>query len=74
VGYDGSWRATVNGEPAKVQRIGPHFIGLDISAFSGDLEIRLVHTIHWTWKVGIALTMLSVLVSAGACLQKRVAR
>lgn len=29
-----------------MERIGPHFIGLDISAFSGDLEIRLVHTMH----------------------------
>jgi hypothetical protein len=72
--YDGSWHATVNGEPAKVERIGPHFIGLDISPFSGDLEIRLVHTMHWTWKVGIALTMLSVLVSTGASLQKSVVR
>ena len=72
--YDGSWRATVDGEPVKVERNGPNYIGLDISAFSGDLEIRLVHTMHWTWKVGIALTVLSVLVSAGASLQKRVAR
>jgi len=57
-----------------VERIGPHFIGLDIFAFSGDLEIRLVHAMHWTWKVGIALTLLSVLASAGASLQKRAAR
>jgi len=73
-GYDGSWRATVNGEPVKVERNGPNYIGLDISAFSGDLEIRLVHTMHWTWKAGIALTVLSVLVGAGASLQKRAAR
>jgi hypothetical protein len=60
----------LGGELAKVVRVGPS--SADISAFSDDLKIRLVHTMHCTLKVEIALSMVSVLVSAGASLQKRV--
>lgn len=55
--YDGSWRATVNGENIQVERNGPNYIGLDISGYSGDLDIRLVHRMHWTWMFGIIISI-----------------
>jgi len=60
--YDGSWIATVNGERVLIERNGPNYVGLDISDFTGDLSIHLVHGIHWTWKAGGAITIISFLI------------
>jgi len=63
--YDGSWQATVNGEPVSIERNGPNYIGMDISRFRGDLTVHLIHRMHWTWKVGGALTVLGCIISLG---------
>ncbi|MBI4317571.1 MAG: hypothetical protein HY675_03695, partial [Chloroflexi bacterium] len=60
--YDGGWVARVNGVSRNVERAGPHYVGLDLSTVEGDVEISLRHGVHWTWTVGIVLTLMSVVV------------
>ena len=61
--YDGSWICTVNNEKVKVERNGPNYIGIDLSQFSGDLQVHLEHGTHWTWTVGIAISAISLLLT-----------
>ena len=69
--YDGSWQAKVNGEPVPIERNGPNYIGVDISRFRGDFTIHLIHRMHWTWKAGIALTILGYLIGLWAFFSAR---
>jgi len=59
--YDGAWRATINQIPIAVERNGPNYIGIDISEYSGNFTIVLIHKMHWTWKVGISLTLIGII-------------
>lgn len=69
--YDGSWQAKINGEPVPIERNGPNYIGVDISRFRGDFTIHLIHRMHWTWKAGIALTILGYLIGLWALFSAR---
>ncbi len=60
--YDGSWQASVNGEQVPIERNGPNYIGIDISRSTGDLIVNLIHRMHWTWKMGMALMILGYVI------------
>ncbi|MBI4317565.1 MAG: hypothetical protein HY675_03665 [Chloroflexi bacterium] len=59
--YDSAWEVTIDGKVGKVERAGPYFIGIDLSNLEGVAGVHLVHGMHWTWKVGMALTAIGAL-------------
>jgi len=69
--YDGSWRASVNGAPVPIERNGPNYIGVDISRFRGDLTVHLIHRMHLTWKMGIAITIFGYVIGLWAFFHTR---
>jgi hypothetical protein len=67
--WDRSWRArTSDGQELSVHRYGPNYIEVDLSQLHGYLVIELHHDMSWDWKLGIALSLLSLPVAAGLAL------
>jgi hypothetical protein len=66
--WDRSWRAEASGRSLPVRRYGPNYIEVDVSRLSGDVVIDLRHDMSWDWKLGIALTLLSLPVAGGLTL------
>jgi hypothetical protein len=72
--YDGSWHCTINDSKARIEKIGPNYIGIDLSSFAGDITVQLRHEVHWTWIAGLVLSFLSIptfAICKSAKLQKR---
>lgn len=70
--WDRSWRAqTQDGRSLRVERYGPNYIGVDLSPVEGDVVVRLTHGMSWDWKLGIALTLMSLPLAGGLMMFER---
>ncbi|MCH7580211.1 MAG: hypothetical protein IIB22_08205 [Chloroflexi bacterium] len=70
--WDRAWEAeTEDGRRLALERYGPNYIRVDVSELEGDVTIELRHKMSNDWKLGIALTLLSVPAAGGLVLWER---
>ena len=70
--WDRAWKAeTADGRGVSLERYGPNYIRVDVSELEGNVTIELHHEISNDWKLGIALTLLSVPAAGGLMLWER---
>jgi hypothetical protein len=69
--WDRAVRATVDGAPAAVERVGPNLTGVDMTGHSGDVIIVLTHARPRTYGVGLALSVLALVAGIALSLLPR---
>ena len=64
--WDRTWKAeTADGKGLSLERYGPNYILVDVSDLDGNVTVELHHEMSNDWKLGIALTMLSIPAAGG---------
>ncbi len=70
VNWDTAWRAQTSGMPLAVRRAGPNYVAVELPASAAPAEVELYHVTPWTWPAGLAITAVTVLITAGALLTR----
>ncbi|MCI0856162.1 MAG: hypothetical protein J4N98_05700 [Chloroflexi bacterium] len=70
--WDRAWKAeTAEGRGLSLERYGPNYIRVDVSKLEGNVTVELQHEMSNDWKLGIALTLLSVPAAGALMLWER---